>query len=134
MSMNFGATYLRNLEPSPATKKIYGHSGNIQDASSRDSYRKRLLDRQADAMLRLKVRRLEEHNKRICEDFDRPRIYASEACQTIIESATKTDDLLIPCPWLIENGTQQRDGHKPRTTNPLHNPEDDTSAKCCIIA
>ncbi|GJF00571.1 G-protein gamma subunit [Phanerochaete sordida] len=51
------------------------------------------------SMSELKLRRLEEHNQRLREDLNRPRIKVSEASVSLIKYCKTTKDYLIPSVW-----------------------------------
>ncbi|EPQ30615.1 uncharacterized protein PFL1_02139 [Pseudozyma flocculosa PF-1] len=51
------------------------------------------------SMSELKLRRLTEHNQRLKEDLDRPRIRVSEASQSLINYCKSTRDYLVPSVW-----------------------------------
>lgn len=51
------------------------------------------------SMSELKLRRLTEHNLRLKEDLDRPRVRVSEAAQSLIRFCSQTRDFLVPSVW-----------------------------------
>ncbi|TIA91854.1 hypothetical protein E3P92_01543 [Wallemia ichthyophaga] len=51
------------------------------------------------SMSELKLRRLNEHNQRLKDDYARPRINVSEASQGLIRFCNSTKDYLIPSVW-----------------------------------
>ncbi|KAN0063416.1 Guanine nucleotide-binding protein subunit gamma [Thecaphora frezii] len=51
------------------------------------------------SMSELKLRRLTEHNQRLREDLERPRIRVSEASQSLINYCKSTRDYLVPSVW-----------------------------------
>ncbi|KIP08905.1 hypothetical protein PHLGIDRAFT_23297 [Phlebiopsis gigantea 11061_1 CR5-6] len=51
------------------------------------------------SMSELKLRRLAEHNQRLKEDLNRPRIKVSEASASLIRYCKTTKDYLIPSVW-----------------------------------
>ncbi|CAL1705287.1 unnamed protein product [Somion occarium] len=54
---------------------------------------------QKQSMSELKYRRLMEHNQRLKDDLDRPRIRVSEASASLIRYCKTTKDHLIPSVW-----------------------------------
>ena len=61
--------------------------------------RKQLIDRQSEAMVNLKLKRLLDLNQRLRGDLARERIYASNACLKIIHFTQNTKDLCVPSVW-----------------------------------
>ncbi|PWN47772.1 putative guanine nucleotide-binding protein gamma subunit [Violaceomyces palustris] len=51
------------------------------------------------SMSELKLRRLTEHNQRLREDLERPRVRVSEASQSLITYCKSTRDYLVPSVW-----------------------------------
>ncbi|CAO1625494.1 unnamed protein product [Sympodiomycopsis kandeliae] len=51
------------------------------------------------SMSELKLRRLTEHNQRLKEDLERPRVKVSEASASLIEYCKSTRDVLVPSVW-----------------------------------
>ncbi|CAO1622598.1 unnamed protein product [Jaminaea pallidilutea] len=51
------------------------------------------------SMSELKLRRLTEHNERLKEDLNRPRVKVSEASSSLINYCKSTRDVLIPSVW-----------------------------------
>ncbi|KAI0310463.1 heterotrimeric G-protein gamma subunit (G-gamma, Gpg) [Amylostereum chailletii] len=51
------------------------------------------------SMSELKLRRLTEHNQRLREDLNRPRIRVSEASASLIRYCKTTKDHLVPSVW-----------------------------------
>ncbi|CEH15648.1 g-protein gamma subunit [Ceraceosorus bombacis] len=51
------------------------------------------------SMSELKLRRLAEHNQRLREDLDRPRVRVSEASASLIRYCKSTRDCLVPSVW-----------------------------------
>ncbi|KAH8090519.1 guanine nucleotide-binding protein subunit gamma [Filobasidium floriforme] len=51
------------------------------------------------SMSELKLRRLTEHNQRLKEDLNRPRIRVSEASNSLIRYCRATKDPLLPSVW-----------------------------------
>ncbi|PWN25980.1 G-protein gamma subunit [Jaminaea rosea] len=51
------------------------------------------------SMSELKLRRLTEHNERLREDLNRPRIKVSEAAASLINYTKSTRDVLVPSVW-----------------------------------
>jgi len=51
------------------------------------------------SMSELKLRRLTEHNLRLREDLDRPRVRVSEAAQSLIRYCSQNKDYLVPSVW-----------------------------------
>ncbi|KDN53394.1 putative guanine nucleotide-binding protein gamma subunit [Tilletiaria anomala UBC 951] len=51
------------------------------------------------SMSELKLRRLTEHNMRLKEDLDRPRVKVSEASASLIRYCKTTKDYLVPSVW-----------------------------------
>ncbi|KAH8922292.1 heterotrimeric G-protein gamma subunit (G-gamma, Gpg) [Atractiella rhizophila] len=54
---------------------------------------------QKQSMSELKLRRLTEHNQRLREDLDRPRVRISEASASLIRYCKTTRDFLVPSVW-----------------------------------
>ncbi|KAG0142363.1 hypothetical protein CROQUDRAFT_239527 [Cronartium quercuum f. sp. fusiforme G11] len=54
---------------------------------------------QKQSMSELKLRRLTEHNQRLREDLERPRIRVSEASSNLIRFCKTTRDYLVPSVW-----------------------------------
>lgn len=51
------------------------------------------------SMSELKLRRLTEHNQRLREDLQRPRMRVSEASASLIRYCKTTKDYLVPSVW-----------------------------------
>lgn len=51
------------------------------------------------SMSEMKLRRLTEHNVRLREDLDRPRVRVSEASSNLIRFTKNTRDYLVPSVW-----------------------------------
>ncbi|PWN88725.1 putative guanine nucleotide-binding protein gamma subunit [Acaromyces ingoldii] len=51
------------------------------------------------SMSEMKLRRLTEHNARLREDLDRPRVRVSEASSSLIRFTKSTRDYLVPSVW-----------------------------------
>ncbi|KAL7410655.1 G-protein gamma subunit [Mrakia frigida] len=51
------------------------------------------------SMQELKLRRLTEHNQRLTDDLQRPRVRVSEASQSLIRFCKTTRDPLVPSVW-----------------------------------
>lgn len=51
------------------------------------------------SMSELKLRRLTEHNQRLKEDLQRPRMRVSEAATSLIRHCRQTKDYLVPSVW-----------------------------------
>lgn len=51
------------------------------------------------SMAEIKLRRLTELNTRLREDLDRPRVQASEACESLIAYTKATKDYMVPSIW-----------------------------------
>ncbi|PWN24269.1 guanine nucleotide-binding protein subunit gamma [Microstroma glucosiphilum] len=51
------------------------------------------------SMSELKLRRLTEHNQRLREDMERPRVKVSEASASLIAYCKSTRDVLVPSVW-----------------------------------
>ncbi|PWN37399.1 G-protein gamma subunit [Meira miltonrushii] len=51
------------------------------------------------SMSELKLRRLTEHNQRLREDLERPRVRVSEASIGLIRYCKSTRDYLVPSVW-----------------------------------
>lgn len=71
------------------------------------------IDRQTDIMATLKLRRIIEVNQRLRKDLSRERIYASNACLSIIRFTQNTKDLCIPSLWgyLSDDDEDDEDGN-----------------------
>ncbi|MBW0528333.1 hypothetical protein O181_068048 [Austropuccinia psidii MF-1] len=54
---------------------------------------------QKQSMSELKLRRLTEHNQRLREDLERPRIRVSDASANLICYCKTTRDYLVPSVW-----------------------------------
>ncbi|KAF8809077.1 hypothetical protein BYT27DRAFT_7188160 [Phlegmacium glaucopus] len=47
----------------------------------------------------IKLQRLTEHNQRLRDDLNRPRVRVSEASATLIHHCQRTEDHLVPSVW-----------------------------------
>ncbi|KAK9473204.1 GGL domain-containing protein [Dipodascopsis tothii] len=72
------------------------------------------------SMAELKLKRLNDLTVRLKEDYNRPRVKVSEACQSIIHYTKNTKDFMIPSVW----------GSFDKSDDP-YNPPSESS--CCVV-
>ncbi|ODQ50733.1 hypothetical protein SAICODRAFT_84547 [Saitoella complicata NRRL Y-17804] len=75
------------------------------------------------SMSELKLKRLNELNARLREDLDRPRIKASEACESLIQYTKTTKDYMVPSVW----------GPVDKRDDP-YAPQGGGDGGCCVIS